>query len=41
MDDKKEYGEFIPSYYGWIDLDEQKKIAKKLAKITEKPKKKK
>ena len=38
--DKKEEkdkasGEFIPSYFGWITLDEQKKRAEELNKKTE------
>lgn len=28
------YGEFIPTYYSWIGLDEQKEIVEKLEKIT-------
>lgn len=39
--DKKEgnhktTGEFIPSYFGWITLDEQKKRAEELKEKTEK-----
>lgn len=30
------YGEFIPSYYAWIGLDEQKEIANRLENITNK-----
>lgn len=33
-DDATEYGEFIPSYHHWVGLEEQKRIAKKLEKIT-------
>jgi len=29
-------GEFVPSFHNWIGLDEQKKIAEKLANITKK-----
>lgn len=31
-------GEFVPSFHNWIGLDEQKKIAEKLEKITKKEK---
>ena len=31
-------GEFIPSFYNWMDLDKQKKIAEKLANMTKKEK---
>ena len=41
MKDKKEqkpedveYGEFISSYFAWKSLEEQKRIADKLANIT-------
>lgn len=30
------YGEFIPSYYAWTGLEEQKEIVEKLEKITDK-----
>jgi len=29
-------GEFIPSYYGWVDLDKQKEIVRRLENITNK-----
>ena len=35
--DKKkneEFGEFVPTYFGWIPLDEQKKRAEELDKKT-------
>ena len=31
---KKTIGEFIPSYFGWISLDDQKKRAEELDKKT-------
>ena len=38
MEEKKKnvtkYGEFIPSYYAWIGLDEQKEIVELLENIT-------
>ena len=38
--DKKEdttkYGEFVSSYFTWLTLEKQKKIANKLENITEK-----
>ena len=40
-EDATKYGEFIPSYFGWETLEEQKKIAKKLESITKKNKKEK
>ncbi len=33
------YGEFIPSYYAWIGLDEQKEVVERLEKISDKTKK--
>lgn len=35
-EDATKYGEFVSSYFGWITLDEQKQIAKKLDNITKK-----
>jgi hypothetical protein len=32
----KKYGEFIPTYFSWISLDEQKKRAEELNKSTKK-----
>ena len=32
------YGEFIPSFYSWIGLDEQKEIVDRLENITKKEK---
>ena len=32
----KNIGEFIPSYFGWISLDDQKKRAEELDKKTKK-----
>ena len=34
-EDSTKYGEFISSYFAWKTLDEQKKIADKLANITD------
>ncbi len=31
-----QYGEFIPSFYAWVGLEEQKEIVQKLENITEK-----
>ena len=33
------YGEFIPSFYTWIGLDEQKEVVERLENITNKNKK--
>jgi len=33
-EDNTEYGEFVSTYFSWIPIDEQKKKAKKLEKIT-------
>ena len=33
------YGEFIPSYYTWLGLDEQKKNVERLENITNENKK--
>ena len=33
----EKYGEFIPTLYTWTGLEKQKKIAKKLENITNKP----
>ena len=34
-----QYGEFIPTYYTWLGLDEQKEVVEKLENITNKSKK--
>ena len=34
IENKKTIGEFIPTYFGWITLDEQKKRAEELDKKT-------
>ncbi len=38
MEEKKkhvtQYGEFIPSFYTWVGLDEQKEIVERLENIT-------
>ena len=31
-----QYGEFIPSFYAWIGMDEQRDIVEKLEKISDK-----
>lgn len=33
-EDTTKYGEFISSFFGWISMDEQKKRAEDLEKIT-------
>lgn len=33
------YGEFIPTYYDWIGLEEQKEVVERLEKISEKKEK--
>lgn len=33
-EDATKYGEFISSYFAWVSLKDQKKIAKKLEEIT-------
>lgn len=33
-EDTTKYGEFISSYFAWVSLKDQKKIAKKLEEIT-------
>lgn len=33
-DNLEKYGEFICSFYQWVDLDSQKENAKRLARIT-------
>lgn len=38
-EDSTKYGEFISSYFAWVSLPNQKEIAKKLEKITNKEKK--
>lgn len=35
-EDTTKYGEFVPSYFTWMTLEEQKEIADKLSKITKK-----
>lgn len=35
-EEKTKYGEFIPSYFAWLTLEKQKKIADKLSNITKK-----
>lgn len=35
-EDTTKYGEFIPSYFSWLTLEEQKEIANRLSKITKK-----
>jgi hypothetical protein len=35
-DVNKKYAEFIPSYFAWISLDEQKERAEELNKLTKK-----
>ena len=37
-EDAPKYGEFISSYFAWKTLEDQKKIADKLANITEEEK---
>jgi len=36
IEDATQYGEFIPSYFAWLTLKEQKEIAERLSKITKK-----
>ncbi len=39
MDEKdknKNFGEFVPTYFAWLALDEQKKRAEELDKTTKK-----
>ncbi len=42
MEEKKKsvtkYGEFIPTFYTWVGLEEQKEIAERLENITKKEK---
>lgn len=33
-ENKKTIGEFVPTYFGWISLDDQKKRAEELDKKT-------
>lgn len=33
------YGEFIPTYYAWVGLDEQKERVERLENITDKKEK--
>jgi hypothetical protein len=35
-DENKKYGEFIPTYFAWMSLDEQKKRAEELNNIGKK-----
>lgn len=37
-EDATKYGEFIPSYFSWLTLKEQKENADRLSKITKKKK---
>lgn len=37
-EDATQYGEFIPSYFAWKSLEEQKEISNKLANITDEEK---
>ena len=37
-EDATKYGEFIPSYFAWKSLEEQKEISNKLANITDEEK---
>ena len=37
-EDTTKYGEFISSYFAWIGLEKQKKIAKELEEITKEKK---
>ena len=34
VEDTTKYGEFVPSNYHWLPLDEQKRKAKKIENIT-------
>lgn len=34
IEDTTKYGEFIPSYFAWIDTNKQKDVVEKLEKIT-------
>lgn len=36
IEDATQYGEFIPSYFAWLTLEQQKEIAEKLSNITKK-----
>ncbi len=36
VEDATEYGEFIPSFYQWNTLEDQKKIVNRLQNITDK-----
>lgn len=36
QEDVTKYGEFISSYFSWLTLDTQKKLAKRMEKMTEK-----
>ena len=38
-EDSTKYGEFVPSYFAWIPLPEQKEKAKRLQNITKKDEK--
>lgn len=35
-EDFTQYGEFIPSYFAWLTLKQQKENAERLSKITKK-----
>lgn len=35
-DNSKDMGEFVPTYFGWVPLDKQKKRAEELDKKTKK-----
>lgn len=37
-EDATQYGEFIPSYFSWISLEEQKLVADKLEQATKEEK---
>jgi len=39
QEDTSKYGEFISSYFAWLNLEEQKKNVNKLENMTEKDKK--
>jgi len=38
-EDATKYGEFVSSYFAWIDLEEQKNKVKKIEKMTDKKRK--
>ena len=37
-EDTSKYGEFVPSAYNWLPIEEQKQKAKKLANLTKEDK---